>query len=100
MTTASRSAIAIRMGSSRQNDRFLRLRRPVAGVLAAPAGGSGSASPDAAAAVSISGPGAVSAPACASAAAPSAVACESASDVTADPESRSSDAALSCGPLT
>jgi hypothetical protein len=30
----------------------------------------------------------------------SAAACESASDLTADPESRASDAALSCGPLT
>ena len=96
MTTASRSATATRMGSSRQNDRCLRLRRPLAG----PAGASGSASPVAAAGVSISGPGALPAPACVSAAVPSAVACESASGVTADPESPASDAALSCGPLT
>jgi len=102
ITTASTSATAIRIGSSRQNDRCLRLRRwPGRG----PPGPSAGASPGAAA-VASAAPSASACPsawafaAWAFAGAWSAAVCESASDLSGDPESRASDAALSCGPLT
>jgi hypothetical protein len=107
INTASSSAITTRIGNSRQNDRCLRLLLPLRrwavagapGSAESPAGAEPSAPDESAAA-----PGADSASgcrsACAFAAVSSAAAGESVSDLTADPESRASDAALSCGPLT
>ncbi len=113
ITTASSSATATRIGSSRQNDRCLRLRRwPRRG----PPGPSSGVSPGAAAVASAASSVSACAfpvwvfsacalsacvfPACGFGVVWSAAAWESAADLTADPESRASDAALSCGPLT